>query len=149
MDKIFKLILKFIEELFPKPEPSNDNKVMCKYLEIYKNEARGIMYFRGTKTAFISGRYGKGRAPVGTYRCYKLIHETRGAFCQHGLGWQVPMEAKFETERFGLAIHPDGNIEGTLGCIGLSFDSLEENVIVKNLFRDHFEISNELEVLIC
>lgn len=33
--------------------------------------------------------------------------------------WFIPLQARFSTNRHGLGIHPDGNVPGTLGCIGL------------------------------
>lgn len=36
-----------------------------------------------------------------------------------GNKWFLPIKPKFSTPRSGFGIHPDGNVHGTLGCIGL------------------------------
>lgn len=36
-----------------------------------------------------------------------------------GKGFFLPIYPKFSTSRNGLGIHPDGNVDGTEGCIGL------------------------------
>jgi hypothetical protein len=117
------------------------DKVICVYNKIddLNKEAEGVMYFQGHMFKFLSGRYGKGYAPIGKYRAFRLIEEEREAFKQFDLGWQTPLEAKFPTNRSGLALHPDGNKKGTLGCIGLDFESIDENVLCHNLLRDFFE----------
>ena len=124
------------------------DKVICKYRIVDKENhyAEGDLYFMDNIFRFVSGGFGKGAAPKGNYKAYDIRQETRKAFMQFEFGWQVPMEAQFDTDRTGLAIHPDGNIQGTLGCIGIEFDNLEENVKCHNLFRDYFEKSNILNV---
>jgi hypothetical protein len=37
-------------------------------------------------------------------------------------GFFVPIKADFDTKRGDLGIHPDGNVYGTQGCIGLVGD---------------------------
>lgn len=34
-------------------------------------------------------------------------------------GWFIPLTPTFSTNRTGFGIHPDGNLPGTKGCIGL------------------------------
>lgn len=71
-----------------------------------------------------SGPYGKGAAPPGTYKVgvpTRLNDDATEAFKDtNGFAWWVPLTPAFETERTGLGIHPDGNVEGTLGCIGIA-----------------------------
>ena len=124
------------------------DKVICVYRMIDDKHkvAEGEMYFQGKIFNFISGKYGKGYAPKGNYKAYKLLKESREAFKQFDFGWQVPLESQFKSDRVGLAVHPDGNKVGTLGCIGCNFASLDENVLCHNLFRDYFEKSNILNV---
>jgi hypothetical protein len=40
-----------------------------------------------------------------------------------GKGFFVPLTPQFKTNRTGLGIHPDGNVPGTQGCIGLKNDA--------------------------
>lgn len=138
----------FIDEKKDMLKQSLD-KVICKYrvVDDTNNKAEGELYFMGEIYNFVSGGAGKGYAPKGNYKAYGLLQENREAFKQFNFGWQVPLDAQFMTERWGLAIHPDGGVPNTtLGCIGLNFGSLDENVKCHNLFRDYFEKSNVLNV---
>ena len=47
------------------------------------------------------------------------------------IGFSFNLDPQFKTNRSLLRIHPDGNNEGTLGCIGLSGD---KNDLIR--FRD-------------
>ena len=128
-------------------EDSKD-KVVCRYtlIDDLNHYAEGELYFMGEIFKFASGGAGKGYAERGHYKGYKLLQETRLAFSQFNFGWQVSLEAQFETERWGIAIHPNGNSKKTKGCFGILFESLEENVRCHNLFRDYFDKSNILNV---
>ena len=37
----------------------------------------------------------------------------------NGRGWFLPLTPRFSTSRHGFGIHPDGNLPGTKGCVGL------------------------------
>jgi hypothetical protein len=37
-----------------------------------------------------------------------------------GVGFSVDLDPLFQTNRTLLRIHPDGNVPGTLGCIGIT-----------------------------
>ncbi len=63
--------------------------------------------------------------PTGSYRV-----KTRHVVASPGLSssyensltsnrWFIPIEPQFTTSRDGFGIHPDGNVPGTKGCIGL------------------------------
>lgn len=137
----------FIDEKKDMLKQSLD-KVICKYrvIDDLNKIAEGELYFNDNIFRFTSGGAGKGYALKGKYKAYKLIQEKRPAFCMFDFGWQVPLEAQFPTERWGLALHPNGRDKKTLGCVGLDFTSLDENVLCHNLFRDYFEKSNVLNV---
>ena len=79
-----------------------------------------------------SGPYGKGAAPRGEYQISrpKEIDNSNAAFRDpSGFAWfaaltptgQPNAEGKLipHTDRTGLGIHPDGNVPGTQGCIGI------------------------------
>ena len=106
----------------------------------------GEMYFRNHIFSFTSGGAGKGYAPPGPYKIYQIIPETRSGFVQFNFGWQAPFEAQFKTDRWGLAAHPNGNGEETLGCPACNFSSLDENVLCHNLIRDWLDIHGFLNV---
>ena len=127
-------------------ETQNKNKCVCVYTDVFEKEAWGVLYFQGLECKFISGRWGNGQAPIGQYEAYQYRAETRDAFVQKGVGFQVPIKPLFKTDRTFLAIHPDGNVEGTLGCIGLKFESKEHGYAIRNAFRNWFDVHRLLEV---
>jgi hypothetical protein len=73
----------------------------------------------------ISGKYGKGYLPEGIYHltsCY-LLKPVKGKtkpYTGKSKPWVAKLEPQFKTNRSGLLIHPDGNKEGTRGCIGIA-----------------------------
>ena len=66
-----------------------------------------------------SGGWGNGPLPFGEYKC----HTARAlpSNSPEGLGtWIMGIEPLFETNRYNLAIHKDGGVPGTLGCVGIT-----------------------------
>ncbi len=41
----------------------------------------------------------------------------------NGVGFSIDLRPGFRTSRTAIQIHPDGNVPGTLGCIGLNCGS--------------------------
>lgn len=84
----------------------------------------------------ISGPFGAGALPPGLYDIARreITGYTNKVDTPYrdktGLGFFVPIYPKFDTNRGKsggrLGIHPDGNVPGTLGCIGIS-DSNSKN----------------------
>lgn len=72
-----------------------------------------------------SGPWGKGMLPVGRYLLGKPVvldtneDRTDPYTDEVGNAWWCPLRPQFTTDRSGLGIHPDGNIPGTRGCIGI------------------------------
>lgn len=73
----------------------------------------------------ISGPWGHGVLPAGEYTI-KIYNAVTGSSLSSGYRdaltndrWFIPLEPKFSTPRQGLGIHPDGNVPGTEGCVGL------------------------------
>ncbi|RIV47531.1 hypothetical protein [Flagellimonas pelagia] len=77
----------------------------------------------GLESQAISGPYGKGELPNGIYnvpRSGLMNKYGKKGFCDlSGNCWFQYIEPQFITDRTELGIHPDGNVPGTLGCIGL------------------------------
>lgn len=76
----------------------------------------------------VAGGYGNGAPENGDYitsnyanRGPKSGWYNRG-MTRDGIGFSFNLDPQFNTNRSLLRIHPDGNNEGTLGCIGLSGD---------------------------
>ena len=102
------------------------------YVEKQKNDyylTRGYIMADGHYFPCVSGKYGRGTIPLGEYEIKPVIElKDDGkslAYKRDGKPWYAPLIPIGKCEdskgdRTGLAIHPDGNIEGTLGCIGIT-----------------------------
>ena len=98
------------------------------------NAAEANMEFDGVQLTWgadtwpaVSGPHGHGPLVAGLYRVERRqIVPMSAAIApgfrdpSTGMGFFVPITAMFRTNRGGLGIHPDGNIPGTRGCIGLT-----------------------------
>ena len=99
--------------------------IIFKIENIRENKAYGTLKWseKGLQTGAYSGPYGNGELPAGLYHAYrnKLIDkEGEEGYCDSlNNCWFQVIDPQFSTERNNLGIHPDGNLEGTLGCIGL------------------------------
>lgn len=148
--KIWGFIMSLFQKEIEQIKVDSKDKVVCRYnvIDDINKYAEGQLYFNNEIFKFISGKWGKGYAPKGKYKAYadQLKHSDEKPYSQFNFGWYLPIGPQFETERFGLMIHPDGGVEGTLGCIGLHFESLDENVRCYNLFRDYFDKETILNV---
>jgi hypothetical protein len=72
----------------------------------------------------VSGPWGSGSLPKGEYavKVYDVVvNSPEPGFTDPmtGQSWFIPIKPKFATLRSGLGIHPDGNVPGTEGCIGV------------------------------
>ena len=109
--------------------------------------ARGVISFPcGSQFTAVSGGYGKGALPDGEYiieKCYKLKDDGKQkAFKRDGEPWVATITPQFETDRKELLIHPDGNIEGTLGCIGVT----EKDMNCYDVITHHLSINSNLNL---
>lgn len=89
------------------------------------NRKTGMLTWGAEHYQSITGPHGKGALPIGDYTI-----AIRNAVEGNGLKisyenaltenrWFIPIKPQFNTSRDGFGIHPDGNIPGTLGCIGI------------------------------
>lgn len=108
----------------------------------------------------LSGKYGKGALPKGIYKidkCYILkkimIEKTDEdgkvifinkveAYTGKEFAWVAKLTPQFETDRTGIVMHPDGNKEGTEGCIGIA--KKENDVEVYNEITNLLKSKKEL-----
>ena len=71
----------------------------------------------------VSGPHGNGPLPAGDYLGGSLREKPdlpKSPFCDpSGNCWFYPLNPTFPTNRTALGIHPDGNVPGTAGCIGV------------------------------
>jgi RHS repeat-associated protein len=75
----------------------------------------------------ISGPHDNGALPTGNYNLtgkpslVPVSHPHQSSYCDaNGNCWWQPIESETPNGRSGLGIHPDGNIHGTAGCVGLT-----------------------------
>ena len=72
----------------------------------------------------VAGGFGNGAPENGEYTVdnYRARGKTgsESGFNKDGVSFTYDLNPEFDTGRTLLRIHPDGNKEGTLGCIGLS-----------------------------
>jgi RHS repeat-associated protein len=77
-----------------------------------------------------SGPYGNGALPAGDYTAgipRELPKVPNSPYCDSGGNcWFSPLEPNFPTDRTSLGIHPDGNIPGTEGCVGVKSRNTED-----------------------
>ena len=98
----------------------------------WKFENRQLISPDGQSWPAISGPHGKGQLPPGKYLIGEPIEIKSSAakFNPYrdkiGFAWWCRLTPLFETDRTGFGIHPDGNIPGTLGCIGIQLDNTRE-----------------------
>ena len=115
-------------------------------VELETKLREGTMYFQNHSIKILSGGFGNGFAEKADYRGYSLLNETREAFTMFGLGWQVPLRNVTKGIERGYAIHPDGNVPGSKGCFVAQFQSLEENVLWRNLIRNWLDNHGSINV---
>ena len=87
--------------------------------------ASGRLMLNGKSYAVVSGGYGRGPLPAGMYRVKVRQVVDRGLGNGFRIGatqYFIPIESRFQSNRSGLGIHPDGGPLGTKGCIGLQGD---------------------------
>ena len=114
-------------------ETSDDLSVNGSFYFDKKNNR--LFYIDGTQTiewSADSGPWGEGPLQNGVYTLGELMTVpaslSNGAYCDgSGNCWFQKLYPQFNTDRTGLGIHPDGNIPGTLGCIGIT-DSYAEGL---------------------
>ena len=98
----------------------------------------------GNQFTALSGGYGKGALPEGKYiieSCYKLKDNGKQkAFKRDGKPWVAKLNPQFKTDRTNLLIHPDGNVEGTLGCIGVT----EKDIKCYDVITNHLSSNSNL-----
>lgn len=97
---------------------------------VYLDEKLHILDSDAGPWPAISGPWGKGAAPKGVYeiaepQAIKASEENKAYTDPDGFAWFAAMTPREPMERKGFGIHPDGNVPGTLGCIGVKGSTRE------------------------
>ena len=83
-------------------------------------EGDNFEFERANFTA-VSGSSTKDCLPNGEYTTNNFRYRNdQAGFIKDGIGFSVDLLPQFDTNRTLLRIHPDGNLPGTEGCIGLN-----------------------------
>jgi RHS repeat-associated protein len=83
----------------------------------------------------VSGPYGNGALPDGVYTG-SLLRRNRSnpaMTCPNSEGWSLNMTPQTPNGRDLIEMHPDGNVPGTLGCIGVTCGS--DAVVLSSLIQ--------------
>lgn len=94
----------------------------------------------------VSGPWGDGPLSEGRYGGRNLRKRSDKAMsCPDGKGWSLDLDDK--DGRTSLRIHPDGNVPGTLGCIGIvcGYHNEVYESLIDGLSRNGGEIEIEVE----
>ena len=89
------------------------------------NKTSGKLAWGGATYTAVSGPFGKGELPEGSYTVrvrHVVVGSTLGQSYtdpKTGDAWFIPISPEFDTSRSRFGIHPDGGKPGTQGCIGL------------------------------
>jgi hypothetical protein len=103
----------------------------------------------------VAGGFGNGAPENGEYTVNHFRDRTPGngdysaAMNRNGEGYSYDLNPNFETNRDLLRIHPDGNNEGTLGCIGLSGDGANLATFrtqINNYLSNHDSINTTINI---
>ena len=83
--------------------------------------------------------------PNGDYVTDDLKSRTKAAMLKDGIGFSIRLTPSFLTGRTDLRIHPDGNVPGTEGCIGLTGSS-EELKSFLNIVKPHYDNGGQINL---
>jgi RHS repeat-associated protein len=86
----------------------------------------------------VAGGFGNGAPENGSYNVNNYQDRSANGWYNRGMnrdgvGFSYNLNPEFSTGRSLLRIHPDGNNEGTLGCIGLSGNGATLNQFVNSM----------------
>ena len=88
----------------------------------------------------VSGPHGYGRIPRGQYQIGEVKEvnpsENNGGYTDaDGFAWWCPVYSRAQGPHIQMGIHPDGNVPGTHGCVGIkestsknAFDTLKSSM---------------------
>jgi len=103
------------------------------------------------RVSAVSGPYGDGNLPEGTYNGsnLRIRRDNTAMMCSANPGWSLDLDPSFPTDRTLLRIHPDGNVPGTEGCIGVSCTGSDQQKVYNSL-HNYFNLPgiNSIPVIV-
>ncbi|TAN43224.1 MAG: hypothetical protein EPN22_10370 [Nitrospirae bacterium] len=93
----------------------------------------------------ISGPFGKGKLPEGTYTGKNLRKRTKKGMKCPNSGWSLDLDPDFNTDRDDLRIHPDEPPIGTEGCIGVSCANARQ---LHTDLKDYLKNNSSIQVIV-
>lgn len=116
-------------------------------LELINNYSDGSQVVADSWSS-ISGPHGNGALPNGNYLGDNLRTRTVSGFTRDGVGFSVDLNPQFQTTRTLLRIHPDGGVNGTLGCIGIQENAARLNVFYNSMSTYFQRVSPSIRVIV-
>ena len=121
----------------------------------YKTYGYFIISYKNILNVFncVSGGYNRGTLPIGLYSVKKPLKlddtENNKAYKKESFPWVAKLFPKGiciddKGKRTGLFIHPDGNVEGTLGCLGILQNDIQCYDLLNKIFDNNEEIILEV-----
>ncbi len=111
-----------------------------------RNYSDGSQCVEDSYAAISGNSKGQNALPSGDYSCSNLRIRTDYRMVREGVGFSLNLDPKFETTRTLLRIHPDGNLPGTLGCIGLKESAIRLNRFYNSMARYFRGNSNSINL---
>jgi hypothetical protein len=135
-----------IDPLTPPPTGRShlrfDGENLFWYDEYYDRSSR----LRFSTPAVSGSRSGNNSLPSGTYNASNYRLRTLESMTRHDVGFSVNLTPNFQTHRTLLRIHPDGNVYGTLGCIGLRFDNTIDGQNIAHAFSTYLSTFDSIHL---
>lgn len=109
-----------------------------------KTLTMGNLLINGKLFKAVSGGWGKGALPQGIYTVVpaRKLPDTKEnvAYKKEGFPWVAGLMPQFDTDRTNLAIHADGNVPGSLGCIVIQVGDIEAYNLLANIKSEMLKV---------
>ncbi|GAB4260468.1 MAG: hypothetical protein Kow0079_17400 [Vicingaceae bacterium] len=113
------------------------------------NSTLNIGTFGGVAGGFGNGAPENGNYTITNYQDRSPSGWYNSGMNLNGVGFSFNLNPLFNTGRTDLRIHPDGNREGTLGCIGLNGNAVQLRTfrdIIRTYLQTHNSINTNINI---
>jgi hypothetical protein len=117
-------------------------------LDIIDTYSNGTTNVRDSFSA-VSGPHGNGAIPSGEWNTGNVISPTGNVgMSVDGSDFAISLDANFDLNgRSGFYIHPDGNVPGTLGCVGLNGGANRANEFL-NTYTNYYNQHGSMRLIV-